>query len=72
MTEREALELVNDKYLTKLSLDTIDEAIHSLAVAAADRGDNLEEKVLGEYSYYEGQVNAFIIAKKLLEKLEGY
>lgn len=72
MTEAEALEIVNDKDLTGLSLDTVDEVIHTLAVSAANKGDSLEEKVIGTYSYYEGLVKAFIIAKKLIEKLEGY
>lgn len=42
----------------------------NLAHSAADRGDDLEHKTIGEYSYYEGQVNAFLIIKRLLEKLE--
>lgn len=69
MTEQEALDIVNSKSAT-VSLKGMQSIIDTLAQSAADRGDNLERKILGEYSYYEGQVNAFLIIKRLFEKLE--
>jgi len=69
LTEQEALEIVNSKTAT-VTLKGIEKIIDTLAHSAADRGDDLECKTIGEYSYYEGQVNAFLIIKRLLEKLE--
>lgn len=69
MTEQEALEIVNSKTAT-VTIKGIEEIIDALAHSAADRGDDLEHKTIGEYSYYEGQVNAFLIIQRLLEKLE--
>lgn len=68
MTEQEALEIVNSKSAA-VSIKGMQDVIDTLAQSAADRGDNLECKTLGEYSYYEGQVNAFLIIKRLFEKL---
>ena len=69
MTEELALEIVNDKSST-ISFKGMQKIIDTLAQSAAARGDSLEHKTLGEYSYYEGQVNAFLIVKRLFDKLE--
>jgi hypothetical protein len=70
MTENEALELINDKNAT-VSVKGLKKIVDTCLNAAAERGDSLEQKVLGEYSFYEGQVNAFNIVKTLLDKLEN-
>lgn len=68
MTEQEALEIVNSKFAA-VSIKGMQDIIDTLAQSAANRRDNLECKTLGEYSYYGGQVNAFLIIKRLFEKL---
>ena len=69
MTEAQAIEIIYDEKAT-VSIEELREIIDTCGDSAAKRGDELELKTLGAFSYYEGQVNAFCIIKRLLDKLE--
>lgn len=68
MTETQAIEIINDKNTT-ISVKELQEIIDTCVASAAKRGSELEQKTLGAFSYYEGQVNAFCIVNRLLDKL---
>lgn len=67
MTEEEALEKLNhQESITKEEARNI---LYSLCDAVNDRATKLPEKILGTYSYYQGEFNGMDIAIRLLSKL---
>lgn len=52
-----------------LKLPGLIEALHVVAQETCRLGNSLEEKVLGSYSFYEGQLNGIEIAIHLINKL---
>ena len=68
LTEEQALSLLNDsKSVTKAQMEDI---LYSLEDATNDYVMDLEERIIGTYSYYEGLFKGLEIALKLLNKLE--
>lgn len=68
LTEEQALSLLNDsKSVTKAQMEDI---LYSLEDATNDYVVDLEERIIGTYSYYEGLFKGLEIALKLLNKLE--
>lgn len=68
LTEDQALSLLNDsKSVTKAQMEDI---LYSLEDATNDYVVDLEERIIGSYSYYEGLFKGLEIALKLLNKLE--
>jgi len=68
LTEEQALNKVNNE--DTITLEELKDILVSLGYAAVDRANNLPKKVIGSYSYYEGQINAIRIMIKLLMKLK--
>lgn len=69
MTEQEALDIVNSKSAT-VSLKGMQSIIDALAQSAADQGDNLERKTLGEYSYNDGTFGVMFNKALMSETIE--
>ena len=68
LTEEQALSLLNDsKSVTKAQMEDI---LYSLEDATNDYVVDLEERIIGTYSYYEGLFKGLEITLKLLNKLE--
>ena len=67
MTEEEALKKLNsqESVTPKESMDIL----MSLCNSVDKRAGELPEKILGSYSYYEGQLNGLLIAIKLFTRL---
>ena len=68
LTEEQALEKLNFQEL--FTTEEAKDILYSLRESVSDRAINLPKKILGEYSYYEGEFNGMNIAIKLLEKLK--
>lgn len=68
LTEEEALEKLNhQEFVTAQEMKDI---LFSLCDAVNDRAQELPERILGTYSYYEGMFRGMDIALKLLYKLK--
>ena len=68
LTEEQALEKFNSQeYLT---IKEVKDILYSLCDAVNDHAAKLPEKILGSYSYYEGEFNGMDIAIRLLSKLK--
>ena len=68
LTEEKALNLVNStESITKSQMEDI---LLSLGDATNDYVMDLDERVIGSYSYYEGLFKGMDIALRLLNKLE--
>lgn len=69
LTEEQALEKLNSQ--DSLIIKEANDILYSLCDAVNDRAANLPEKILGAYSYYEGEFNGLDIAIRLLNKLNN-
>lgn len=68
LTEEQALEKLNNQEL--LTVKEVNDILYSLCDAVNDRVAKLPEKILGTYSYYEGEFNGMDIAIRLLSKMK--
>jgi len=68
LTEEQALQKLNsqESVTPKESMDIL----MSLCNSVDNRAGELPEKVLGTYSYYEGQLNGLLMAIKLFTRLD--
>ena len=62
ITVDKAKELLTKECKDMLKLPGLIETLHVLAHETCRLGNELEEKVLGAYSYYEGQLNGLEVA----------
>lgn len=69
ITVDKAKELLTKECKDMLKFPGLIETLHVLAHETCRLGNELEEKVLGEYSYYEGQLNGLEIALYLINRL---
>ena len=69
ITVDKAKELLTKECMDVLKLPGLIEALHVLAHETCRIGNELENKTLGEYSNYEGQLNGLEIALFLLDRL---
>lgn len=69
ITLDKAKELLTKECLDVLKWPGVEEALHVLAEETARLGNELPEKILGEFSYYEGQLNGLHIALCLINRL---
>lgn len=68
MTEEQALQKLNDQEPVTPK-ETID-VLMSLCNSVDKRAGELPERVLGGYSYYEGQLNGLLMAIKIFTRLD--
>ena len=68
MTEKEALNVLNDPD-SKLTYEEAKGIVAVLKQSATNYADNLSEKILGEYSFYEGEYNALHMTEIILDKI---
>lgn len=68
MTEEQALQKLNSQepVTPKETMDILMSICNSVDKRAGD----LQEKILGTYSYYEGQLNGLLMAIKLFTRLD--
>lgn len=68
MTEEQALQKINSQepVTPKETMDILMSICNSVDKRAGD----LSEKILGAYSYYEGQLNGLLMAIKLFTRLD--
>ena len=64
----EILKIINDN--EPISLDCAKAFTHSIIRESANLADALPEKILGNFSYYQGQINGLLLASKMLDLLE--
>lgn len=70
MTEEQALQKLNSQEPIT-SKETMD-ILMSICNSVDERAGKLPEKILGEYSYYEGQLNGLLMSIKLFTRLDQF
>ena len=69
ITVDKAKELLTKECMDVLKLPGLIETLHVLAHETCRLGNELEEKTLGSYSYYESQLNGLEMALFLIDRL---